>query len=698
MTSGRPVILIVEDQDINRQILRHIISAEYEVIEAENGEVAFERLKERDGISAILLDLIMPVMDGYAFLDKFQGSSYSTIPVIAVTSEKDESTEQKVLDLGAWDFVSKPYQPQVLLLRLKNVITRSQFYLLNEMKFAYEHDSLTGLYNRTKFFDETRLTLNNNPSLKFALVRFDIDQFHLLNSFWGEEEGDSFLRFIADSLRQLAASVSPCTYARISADTFCVCLPYDKERIAWEIEKARERLSAYNKDYLVKPSFGIYVIDHPEEKIQRMYEYAALAAMECKGSYLTYCCYYKPEMSRKVSQEQSILNEMESALEEEQFEVYLQPKYNLRDDVPYGAEALIRWNHPDKGILSPGIFIPIFERNGFIGKTDTYMWEHVCALLREWIDQGLNPAPVSVNVSRVNMYNPNLVELITGLVRKYDISPELLNLEITESAYMDNPEIMRGVLQKLRDAGFLIMMDDFGSGYSSLNTLKDIPFDVLKIDMKFLTDNDDGRNECILASIIHMAGWLKIPVIMEGVETAPQVDFLKSIGCGYVQGFYFARPMPVRDYEELIRGSRPIPAQSLSENLEALVGAIWDSSLVSELLFDSFRQPAAIYEFENDSFHALRVNSEYNRFFGYGEEVGADADRRYPRHLRGSSLETVLAVFRQVVVSKRDASCEYSLISANSEKRYIRMELRYWGANESAKILFALFNEIPSTN
>lgn len=628
VSNAKPTVLIVEDLEMNRRILQQILGGEYTVVEASNGAEAFGMLEKREDIAAILLDIVMPVMDGYAFLEKFRGSPYISTPVIAVTGEKDKGTEQKALKLGAWDFVSKPYQADVLLLRLKNVIIRSQFYLLSEMQHAYEFDSLTGLYNRTKFFTETKTLLESYPHLKFALVRYDIDHFHLLNSFWGEDEGDRFLRFVADSLRQFSKEVQPCTYARISADTFCICEPYDDGIIRKQVERACAELSSYNRNYAIEPSFGVYVIDDPRQKIQTMFELATLAAKECKGRYMTFLRYYRPEMSQTVAQEQQIINEMQHALDSEQFQVYLQPKYNLKTERPYGAEALIRWLHPQRGLLSPGLFIPIFERNGFIGKVDYYMWERVCRLLRKWIDEGMDPAPVSVNVSRVNMYNPNLVSLLVGLTRKYDIPPRLLNLELTESAYMDNPEAMGKTVLALQDAGFTVMMDDFGSGYSSLNTLKDIPINILKIDMKFLSGSTEaesaeaGRSECIMASVVHMAGWLNIPVIMEGVETLQQVDFLKSIGCGYVQGYFYARPMPVSDYEALIRGVDQTPSQSLSVNHDELIHTIWNFDPKIDLLFNSIKQPAAIYEFENNAFHTIRVNADFNRFFGYGKEPG----------------------------------------------------------------------------
>lgn len=690
MDREKQTVLVVDDQSVNRQILRHMLQADYEVVEAENGDQALKLLKAEHRISAVVLDIMMPVMDGYAFLRMLGAAALSALPVIAVTATKDEAAEQKALDLGAWDFISKPYHAAVLRARLKNVIVRSQFYLVNEMRHAYEHDALTDLYNRTGFFAQTRRLLEQYPDRTFAILRFDIDDFHLLNAFWGEEEGNRFLRFLADGVRKVAEQAQPSTYGRINADTFSLCIAYRKGWIEKTMETVRAGLAAYNTNYLIEPSLGVYVVSDRTVKTETMYEYATLAAQECKGKYETYLRYYEPEMSRRAEQEQGIVSEMQAALEGGQFEVFLQPKYNLENEKPYGAEALIRWRHPERGLLAPGLFIPVFEGNGFIGKVDHYMWEQVCILLRRWIDAGEHPAPISVNVSRVNMYNPNLVRVLQDLVKKYAIDPSLLNLELTETAYMDDPELMSRVVHELRQAGFVVMMDDFGSGYSSLNTLKDIPVDVLKIDMKFLSsEHSSGRNECILASVIRMAGWLQIPVIMEGVEELQQVEFLKSIGCGYVQGYFYARPMPVADYEKLVHGVQQEPVRSRSENHRAIFETVWASSPQMNLLFSSIPQPIAIYEFANDSFRALRVNEAFNRFFGYGSLSSHENADLLSSELPIRQLSRLTAACRRTAAEHVPVDDSFALPNG----RRVHIELQYWGANEKSAILFASFSE-----
>lgn len=688
----KQVVLVVEDQKINRDILRRILEPDYDVIEAVNGSDALALLYKRNDISAILLDIVMPVMDGYDFLRALKGTPFGSLPVIAVTAAKDAVAEQKALDLGAWDFISKPYEPKVLTARLKNVIVRSQFYLINEMKYVYEHDSLTDLYNRTGFFTRTREMLRSHGSQTFAFVRFDIDNFHMLNFFWGEEEGNRFLQFIADEIRKTIKLISPATYGRISADTFCMCIPFDRDFIESCLESAKGKLAEYNTNYLIKSSTGVYVIEDPSESVERMYEWATLAARECKGKYKTSISYYKPELSQKAMREQAIVHEMQHALDTEQFEVYLQPEYNLETEQPYGAEALIRWKHPEMGLIYPGSFIPIFECNGFIDKIDQYMWEKTCKLLRKWIDEGKKPAPISVNVSRVNVYNPNLVGLLTGLIKKYDISPSMLNLELTESVYMDDPELMKKTVISLQKAGFIVMMDDFGSGYSSLNTLKDLPVDVLKIDMNFLSSGPSGgRSKCILASVIRMAEWLSIPVIVEGVETLEQVHFLKSVGCGYAQGYYFARPMPVPEYEKLINRVRQRPFESVSENHDILFKTVWACGPQLDMFFNCFKQPAAIFEFDGGDFWTIRVNEPFHTLFG-NDEPSRDKMTMTHHNLTSQEVKKVISAFSKSATLKKETSVCFSMTDKAGSDRKMRVNIQYLGKNEKSVVMFASFS------
>ena len=616
--TSKNTILIVDDEEILKKSLTDVLSEDYDILDAQNGQDALEKLaKHADSIAVIVLDLIMPVMDGVTFLEEFRNhQEYNNIPVIVATSNEDEGLEQKCLEYGVWDFVMKPYNPVLLQFRIKNVIDKSRMLMS-------ERDSVTGLYTKLKFYQKVRQMLTEVQGQKFAFVRIDIDRFKMINNFYGIKEGDKILKSIAQELIRISTAFDNFLYARLENDVFACCLPYKEENIELLINALQLNLKKVNKDYNIKVSSGVYVINDYNMDVSEMYDRAYLAAKNCKGKFVQNVAYYDESMIENMRQEQFIINEVNKALEEEQFAVYLQPKVNLVIGKPYGAEALVRWMHPERGMISPGEFIPIYERNGIIGRLDQYMWRSVCRLLRKWLDEGKNPDPISVNVSRVNIYNPHLVEIFNKLITEYQIPPHLLNLEITESAFMEDQALIMKTMHRLHELGFRIMMDDFGSGYSSLNILKDMEIDYLKIDMQFLQQDVEfnGKGEKVLTSIVRMAKWLHLPAIVEGVETAEQVDFLKCIGCEYAQGFYFAKPMPVADYEKYIEKEHKKEAQrARNENIN-MISELWNTRSTVSVLFDILDVPIAVYEYRNDKMELLRSNKMYENCIATDDEL-----------------------------------------------------------------------------
>ena len=629
-------VLIVDDNQINREILKKFLKDHYNIVEAENGQVALDILtKNRIEFSAVLLDLTMPVMDGYTFLQHIQEDSrLKNVPIIVTTSHSESEKEIEALKMGAWDFVTKPYNPDIILFRLRNAINRSQLETLREIVYLTEFDKLTGLFTKNHFFAETHKMLTENPKEKFIFVRFDIDRFSLINSYFGIAQGDRLIKYIAGTLPSLVKTAKYYTYGRIEGDVFAACVSFnglkyqDKYEFAVDVvDRVKKVLGEYNREFDIVPSFGLYEIPDNSIRPDILYDRSTLAAKTCKGSYIQLYSWYDDSMEQQLKQDQNIANEMTRALEENQFVPFFQPKYDLRTNKIAGAEALIRWQHPEKGLIPPASFIPVFERNGFVSKVDYYMWENVCKTLRKWIDEGRTILPISINVSRIDLYNPLLVDVFCNLIDKYQIPPNLLNLEITESSYMDNPEIMLETMHRLQKKGFVVMMDDFGSGYSSLNVLKDMPVDVLKIDMKFLSnDGQDGRSESIIASIVRMAKWLNMTCIAEGAETFNQVQFLKNIGCEFAQGYFYSKPIPQEEYEALVEkeyGSVGFDViNSLEDmfsprNQEKFTNIFWAGDSEIAKYFLEIKNPAAIYEFNNGHYELLRVNSKYYEYFDF---------------------------------------------------------------------------------
>ena len=543
-------VLVVEDNEINREMLTAILSSEYRVLEAENGQEALSLLEQyKEGISLVFLDIIMPVMDGYTFLSVMKANpAYSSVPVIVITQSDEVSDEVAALSHGAADFVVKPYQPQIILHRAANIINlRETAAVVNQIKY----DRLTKLYSKEFFCQRARKILLRNPDKEYDIVCSDIENFKLFNDVFGVQAGDRFLYGVAEALKQGVGSYGIC--GRFNGDQFVFLTGRDWVYKNEAFQKIRDEIAKLPRAGKVNVRWGVYSVSDRTVSVETMCDRAILAAGSIKGQYGKYLAQYDEELRRKLLRERLITDGMEAALEEGQFEVYLQPKYASGDESMAGAEALVRWRHPQWGLQSPGLFIPIFEKNGFITRLDQYIWQKVCGLLQKWDRKGYPAVSVSVNVSRADIYNADLLDMLTGMVHAYGIKPSRLHLEITESAYTENPGQLIETVRSLRERGFVIEMDDFGSGYSSLNMLTNLPIDVLKLDMQFIrNETAKPENQGILRFIIDIARWLKLSVVAEGVETKEQFERLKKIGCDYVQGYYFAKPMPVGEFEELI--------------------------------------------------------------------------------------------------------------------------------------------------
>ena len=413
------------------------------------------------------------------------------------------------------------------------------------------YDELTGIYNKQAFYAKTKEMLLDNPDKNFDLLRINIERFKVLNDLFGESTGDKLLRYIGKFLKEI--NLPLCVSGRLYADNFVVCYEAgkgDSRRMINTLQMVADSFAINNRTIL---SFGLYRIDDKTLPVSVMCDRANMALWKAKGNFKNPYCEYDEKMRQQVLKEQKIINAMEMAIQNKEFTLYIQPKYDIEKGIIIGAEALVRWISLENGFISPGDFIPVFENNGFVYEVDKFIWEESCRYLRKWLDEGREVHPISVNVSRIDLYTPKLVQHLVNLREKYQLPSQYLELEITESAYTEDPEQIITITRQLREAGFVILMDDFGTGYSSLNMLKDIQIDVLKLDMGFLKSSDySAKGGNILTAILKMAESLKMQTIAEGVETKEQVEFLKSIGCRYVQGFYYSKPLPVGEFEKLI--------------------------------------------------------------------------------------------------------------------------------------------------
>ncbi len=658
-------------------------------------------LKSGEIIDAILLDLVMPKMNGYEFLAAIKDTPYKDCPIIVLTGESDGQAEYKALEAGAWDFAPKPYDKRVLMSRLRNAIARSEVAALKKIDYLSKFCPLTGIYNKTEFFKVTSQMIHNEPDHKYVLIRLDINRFSMINSFYGMETGDQLLCYLAKQLKHCAGFHELTTYGHIEADVFAFCVTYD----SWEdiLEMLRivvDDMAAYPLEFALEPTFGICFVEDLDTPIFQMLDDANTAAKSVKGNVLVNYAVFKKEMQQSRLEEQRISNMMYDALEHEEFCVYMQPKYDIHHHHVSGAEALVRWNRPGEGLISPGRFIPVFEKNGFIVKLDYYMWEHVCQLLQRWSLEGKHPNPVSVNISRISMFDPHIVDKITGLVETYQIPPRLLNLEITESAYMADPQLMKEVIMELHQKGFTILMDDFGSGYSSLNTLKEIDMDILKIDMNFLPKGERMNVKCekILTSVTRMAGWLGMSVVVEGVETREQLDFLESIGCRYIQGYYFARPMPAKEYEEKYVNNPFIisPKENDVENIvlavDDAVKSVWSSNQNIASIMNGMKVPYAICEYRNYTLEIIRVNNCFHQEFCHTNQEYVTEKEIFDY----KELQKFYDACAEAVLNKRMASCDCCAIAKMGKAKYYRIRIQYIGNTGNSNILCVTFIDVTA--
>ncbi|MCW0697467.1 EAL domain-containing protein [Clostridioides difficile] len=420
------------------------------------------------------------------------------------------------------------------------------------LSLAYE-DKVTHIGNQNKFYRECSKYLLDKPSLNYIIVYFDINNFKMINDTFGYEFGDNLLITIAKALKEELTEGE--VYARLSSDYFAIFCDYKngKNKLIRKIDSIRNNIeSNLSIVFEISLCVGIYFVEEGEVDIQKAVNKANMARSVAKGKNINYAI-YNEDVRNKLSEESMILDDIKIALVKNQFEVYYQPKFSLVTGEMIGSEALIRWNHPEHGFISPAVFIPIAEKSKLILKIGRFVFERACNDLSEWKKQGKKIVPVSINLSRVELYQPDIVKFINKTIQMYNLSSDLIEIEITETVAINELNILKNVLNELRKYGFSISMDDFGTGYSSISCLRDMPIDILKLDKSFLNGIEhDERSRNIAKSIVSLAKSLDLVVIIEGVESKEQAELMKQFGCDLVQGFYFARPMPAKNFLDLL--------------------------------------------------------------------------------------------------------------------------------------------------
>ncbi|MCF0136276.1 MAG: EAL domain-containing protein [Lachnospiraceae bacterium] len=545
-------ILIVEDNELNREILAGFLEDTYQVLTAENGVQGLMMLgRYGASVALIILDIHMAVMDGYEFMQSLrEDGTYIDIPIIVTTAD---STEQiRCLKMGASDFVSKPYDPFILKQRVASLIRLKETSL---MLHKVERDRDTGLYTRESFIEYVDRILKSDEDGIYDLICMEIDSFDLLLNDYGMDNCVSMVKKVASLLE--AAVPKNSLMGRISEDKFAVFMkhaPVDEFRDCMEQCKAIPNQPPMP---FTRLNFGVCsAVDHDAD-VPVILSNAIMSLVQLKGQYDKNVAEYDEEFQKKRARENFIAASAINAISEKQFRPRYQPKIDFRTGSIVGAEALVRWEHPDMGFMSPGEFIPVFEQNGFIYELDRYMVTTVCEDMKRWRKEGMTPVPVSLNISQLDFDQPDLASILENIVDSYELPHDLIHFEITESTRASNKRQIEETVRSLAKKGFVIELDDFGSGYSTLQILGEMPIHVIKLDQSIISNMTNPRYGMILRSIIYGTDRTGLRLVAEGVETKEQLNMLQKMCRKHtmlaIQGYYFYRPLVPAEFEALLK-------------------------------------------------------------------------------------------------------------------------------------------------
>ncbi len=493
-------------------------------------------------LSAIIIDVNVDFEERVNFIKEIRNDNLLNKMPLFVTTDKELGDEEiELLDLGVIDVIKKPFS-KVVSKKINNVIDVSE----NEI------EKLIGINNTSSLYKYIHYVISGNQHKKYSIIMVDIYKFRVINDIYGPEKADEILVKLASEIERVNKKYNGiCGHSY--ADQFIMAVSEYDESFEKELKEIEANINKSLDKIRISLKAGVYDVEDPNMPVITMCARAKFALNEIKDRFDIRVAKYDEALKAAISKENKILSDMKMGINEGQFKVYYQPKYDVLCEKTVGAEALVRWVHPEYGMISPADFIPIFEKNGFITEVDLCVWEECCKFLQKRKNEGKEIIPISVNVSRLDMVADGLVDKVCELVDRYGIEHKYFHLEITETAYANDPEKLNRVLEEFKSRGFVIEIDDFGSGHSSLSILSEMPTDILKLDMKFLNSKQDVhiRNK-ILYSVVKLANLMNLKIVAEGVETKEQLDYLRKIKCNYVQGYYFSKPLPEEDFEEII--------------------------------------------------------------------------------------------------------------------------------------------------
>src|SRR5574344_812679 len=648
----------------------------FDVIHFLNAKEALKFLKKDKKVSCVSTDLRYATKDDYNLI-KFmkKDNDLYFIPSVAVVMTNDLEAESKAFNCGAFDVFFHPLSLNNLATHMYNVVSRGEEtrsldeeLIKNKTIGLLYRDPLTGILNITGFCAITSEVLKTYPKKTFYLVRWDISRFKVYNDLFGMSKGDELLKAIANSLSKgMTRRKGLYACGHISGDHFVFLVDKDKFNADALYEKINKEVNGLSPEFALTIKMGIYVINNSTDDVLVMTDRALLALKSIKQDYNVNYAFFDSSMRNNLLKEERYLHDMKSAIQENQFVVYYQPQVRYDLNELYGAEALVRWKHPELGFISPGEFIPLFERSGFISELDEYVWDKVAGQIEDWLEKGYKVPSISVNVSRIHLKNPNLVKIINDILAKHHVSQKCVRLEVTESSYREDAQNLIQMVNKLRDAGYTVEMDDFGSGYSSLNSLKDVDVNAIKLDLKFLKSaKQNKKTGNIISSVVRLAHTIDLPVIAEGVETVEQAEYLKSVDCLIMQGFLFAKALPSNEFEDYLKGSKVLINdenhwEAYSEGVDDLLNADTQSTLI----FNSYVGGAGIIELAHDQVVALRLNDRFFEVLGVKRTDYRSRQNHILDGFRKDTREDYLDMLNEAIKTKKEASsvtCSVGLI------------------------------------
>ena len=552
-----------------------------------------------DGLLERLRNNEIPNFDCDQFRYKLQDGSYRYVEQCLITG----------LENGIPDGVIRLY-----VFDIQNYKARQSGVAGNEKNMiSVGRDSVTSLLQEKEFLMKAQDTIINNPDENWCLVSIDIKHFRFFDEWFGRETGDLLLAKIGVTLAECEAEFNGLS-GYFGKDDFAMLVPYNEKTINEIYNRIKDKIVTFGSTAGFTPAFGIAIVEKGVALVD-IFDRATIASAKAKSDISNRICLYTPEMQFLVQKEYRLLSEYAQALKNDEITFYLQPQCRISSGKIVGVEALARWIKKDGTVVSPAEFIPVLEKYGFIPDLDIYLWDKTCKELSRWTKEGHQAVAVSFNVARADLFAIDVADHFLRLADKYQIPHNLIKIEITESSYVEASDLVDGVVKRLHEHGFMVLMDDFGSGYSSLNMLSNLKIDAIKLDAHFLHMEGEDYEKAIhiLESVINMAKAIGLPIIVEGVEKKEHADFIESLGCRYIQGYYFYKPMPFKEFENIIADQDKIDTRGfvVKLNEQVRIREFLDKNIYSDSMLNNIIGPVAFYSWNGNQTDIVRFNEQF---------------------------------------------------------------------------------------